>query len=187
MSTILEKNKDSGYLYCLYNIQFRSYGKFIFKIGRTNDLKTRLKYYTTSYIEPSYFVCISDRMFENSRHAEKLVFYILKNYRLRDKREFFHVTPEKIRCVFESVSNLSDKTIKDLYNSILNKSCPTELLSKINEDQEEDYIEKSINYRDWLDEFFNKFYFRPKDPSKYPGYISPEHTLLSNLIKNIKD
>ena len=70
--TLVEELKIQGWIYCLYNPCFKSYGSSVYKLGRTKNLKQRLNQYTTSYVDPSHFICISQRSFEDSRKAESI-------------------------------------------------------------------------------------------------------------------
>ena len=84
--------KTAGYIYCIYNESFKSYGENTFKLGRTGNLNNRLNNYTTYYISPCKFLFTSldcERKFKDCIKAERILFYILRKYRVSNKREFF--------------------------------------------------------------------------------------------------
>jgi hypothetical protein len=162
---------DSGWLYCLYNEGFKSYGEDVFKIGRTNNLRRRLGEYRTGFIHDSYYICVSEREFRNSRRAEALVFYILRKFRLRQEREFFKTSPIKIRALFMRLSFHDDDTIDRCWRAAMRKVCPTEILeSLVSEDQEYKIFWEKCEMRSWLDERFEKFRFKPAKPQLYYPY-----------------
>jgi hypothetical protein len=51
-------------------------------------------------------------------------------------------------------------------------------------DEELGWVQEALEYKTWLDEFFQKFRFRPKDPSFYQrvGLRSDEEEELYRLI-----
>ena len=53
---------EKGILYCLYNVMYCYYGENVYKLGCTNNLKTRLAGYCTSYIEPSIIICSTNEL-----------------------------------------------------------------------------------------------------------------------------
>jgi hypothetical protein len=178
-----------GWLYCLYNSCFTSYGEHVYKLGRAKDLRQRLHGYTTSYIQPSHFVCVSGRSFQDSRKAESILFYILRTHRISDRREFFNVSSTQVRYVIDRLSALSDELIDEMYLQILRKVCPSDILERIIDTEEEvNWYTKALDYRHWLDDFFNKFRFRPKHPELYhrTGLRPEEEDELFSLIYSIK-
>jgi T5orf172 domain len=189
----LQVNKPtiiSGWLYCLYNECFKSYGSNVYKLGRTMNLKQRLSQYTTSYIQPSHFICVSFRKFRDSRKAEAVLFYILRMYRIVENREFFNIPSVQVRFILDRLSNLSDDLIEELYSQILQKVVPKDIYDQIIDTEEEfEWVHKSLEYKSWLDEFFQKFRFRPKDPSFYhrTGLRPEEEEELYHLIVRAKE
>ena len=156
---------DSGWLYCLYN---KSFEEDVFKIGRTNNLRRRLGEYRTGFIHDSYYICVSEREFRNSRRAEALVFYILRKFRLRADREFFKASPVKIRALFMRLSFHDDDTIDRCWRAAMRKVCPTEILeSLVSEDEGYKIFWEKCEMRSWLDERFEKFRFKPAKPHLY--------------------
>jgi hypothetical protein len=77
-----------GYIYVLYNPIYKSYGDNVYKIGRAADIQTRLKSFTTSYIEPSIvkYSLFSKYFIE----LEKNIHRELNQYRINPKREYFN-------------------------------------------------------------------------------------------------
>ena len=174
-----------GWLYCLYNECFKAYGSSVYKLGRTKNLKQRMSQYTTSYIQPSHFVCVSSRKFRDSRKAETVLFYVLRIYRVVENREFFNVPSVQIRCIMDRLSYLSDDLVEELYSQILRKVVPQDIFDQIIDTEEElEWISQALEYKTWLDEFFQKFRFRPKDPSFYhrTGMKQEEEEELYRLI-----
>lgn len=179
-----------GWLYCLYNECFKAYGSSVYKLGRTKNLQQRLSQYTTSYIQPSHFVCVSSRKFRDSRKAETVLFFILRTYRVVENREFFNVPSVQIRCIMDRLSYLSDDLVEELYSQILRKVVPKDIYEQIMDTEEEfEWVHQALEYKTWLDEFFQKFRFRPKDPSFYhrTGMRQEEEEELYRLIVQAKD
>jgi hypothetical protein len=174
-----------GFLYCLYNECFKAYGESVYKLGRTKNLQQRLAQYTTSYIQPSHFICVSGRHFRDSRKAEAVLFFILRKYRIVENREFFHVPSSQVRHILDRLSYLSDDLVEELYDQILRKVVPQDIYDQILDTNEElSWITKAMEYQTWLDQFFQKFRFRPKDPSFYQrtGLRTEEEEELYHLI-----
>lgn len=46
-------NGKKGYIYCLYNEVYQHYGKDVYKLGMTKNIKKRLTGYTTAYLYDS--------------------------------------------------------------------------------------------------------------------------------------
>ncbi len=162
---------DSGWLYCLYNEGFKSYGEDVFKIGRTNNLRRRLKEYRTGFIHDSYYICVSEREFRNSRRAEALVFYILRRFRIKENREFFKASPIKIRNIFMRLSYHDDDTVDRCWRAAMRRVCPYEILdSLVEEDDQYKIFWNKCDMTSWLDERFEKFRFKPSKPDLYYPY-----------------
>jgi len=79
-----------GLVYVLWNPLFSHYGE-CYKIGCTNDIKKRIRGYTTSYIEPCVIKYKTD-LREDYKDLEKKIHNTLKDYRIKTKREFFNVS-----------------------------------------------------------------------------------------------
>ena len=189
-SLYLKDTVIPGWLYCLYNECFKAYGSSVYKLGRTKNLKQRLSQYTTSYIQPSHFVCVSSRKFRDSRKAETVLFFVLRIYRVVENREFFNVSSGQVRCIMDRLSYLSDELVDELYSQILRKVIPQDIYDQIMDtDEELGWVQEALEYKTWLDEFFQKFRFRPKDPSFYhrTGMKQEEEEELYRLINQAKE
>ena len=71
--------KTAGYIYCIYNESFKSYGENTFKLGRTGNLNNRLANYTTYYITPCKFVFTSldcERKFKDCIKIKMINYYV---------------------------------------------------------------------------------------------------------------
>lgn len=80
----------------MYNEMFKFYGKDVYKIGVTKNIKQRGTSFSTSYIEPVEFVFIS-KIFNNKYDIENKVHKILGGYRINKNREFFQVPLDIIK------------------------------------------------------------------------------------------
>lgn len=159
-----------GYLYCLWNRMFTSYGEHVYKLGRTSCLQNRLNNYVTTYIEPSEYKYTTNRVFENSCHAERLLFFLLRRHRVKKNREFFNVSLDTIIETMKKIEAMSDEKITKLYNRILKDYCNENVMD--NEEDDKHFLDCMVS----LDEFFEKYRFRPKNPEMYYkfGYVEPE-------------
>jgi hypothetical protein len=187
-----------GSLYCLHNPAFAQYGKHYYKLGRTKNLRKRLYTYQTSYIEPSLYVAISIRRFRSSEDAEALLFYLLRRYRVRGNREFFHVPLPQVRHMMIRVSSISDDRIAKIADIVRSRIH----IDKYRENEDiDDLIERmegcckaditrQPHWREelatFLDEYFEKFRFKPKQEDiemyqKY-GYKPPEDVEMNSLL-----
>jgi len=99
-------NKE-GYIYILYNPIYKTYGDNVYKIGRSIDIYSRLKGFTTSYIEPStvkfslfskYFIKLEKRVHKN-----------LNRYRINLKREYFNCDLDLIVKTIEQENKLIEE------------------------------------------------------------------------------
>lgn len=171
----------SGYLYVLYNDIYKSYGANVYKLGRTVNLKNRMGNYTTPFINASEYLYVS-RKFEDSVKAERVLFYILRVYRIKDKREFFDLTLESIKKTFDRLSNLNDNTIDRLYSLIVTGICSQRVIENLESDEE--FYDKIIRDANRMDEYFNQFKFRPQNPEFYKkwGYIPEEEKSLEIML-----
>lgn len=159
-----------GFLYCMWNKMFLSYGENVYKLGRTSCLSARLNSYATSYIEPCEFKYSTNRVFENSCHAERLLFFLLRRFRIKKNREFFNIDIDTIIETIKKIETMSDEKIEKMYKSIINNYCNERILENIEDDTH--YLECMVS----PDLFFEKFRFRPSNPEPYYkfGYIEPE-------------
>jgi hypothetical protein len=109
---------SEGYLYVFYNESFvKSYGEGVYKLGRTKNLKNRISTYNTSFIKDSEYV-LTSRLFKNSIKAENVLFFLLRKFRIRDKREFFKIELDELKKYFIRVNNFSDNIIEYIYKKI---------------------------------------------------------------------
>ncbi len=174
-----------GYLYILYNDIFKSYSSEysseVYKLGRTNNCETRLKHYTTSYIQPSSFLYTS-KQFDNAVYAERILFYLLRYYRIRDKREFFTVDLYTATETIKRIESYTSDQISTIYKHIHSRLFPDKIISKIDENDEEydRILNKSI---DEVCRSLERFRFKPKHPEHYKSYqyISREEQELIQL------
>jgi len=174
------KYPDAGYLYILFNSIFKQYGENVYKLGRTNNLNNRLKNYTTSFIDPSSYLYTS-RVFHSSIKAERILFFILRKQRIRDKREFFHIQLENAISTIKKIEGCTETQINRIYNRIIKKICPYDILDKL---EDEDYYKQlDFDYSN-ITAYLEKFRFRPSDPSKYKlyNYIPPEDVEFNKLL-----
>ena len=107
------KNMNEGYIYCLYNSMFDSYGKNIYKLGCTNNIKKRICGYITSYIDNPIIKHQSNKL-KYYEDAERILFLLLKQYRIKQSREFFKcdlLFITKIISEVETIVNFSDPEI----------------------------------------------------------------------------
>ena len=172
-----------GYLYILNNDVFKKYGEHVYKLGRTCNLKNRLNSYTTSYIDKSNFSHTSTREFKNSIYAERVLFYVLRNNRLSEKREFFCVEFDLAKSSIERLCNLEDKQIERMYHyiscNLFKHKSLIKLEREIEEDEDEyqfddisdeEWIKKERNSVNFLDQFYERFRFKPTNPETYYNY-----------------
>jgi hypothetical protein len=177
-------DRNSGWIYCIFNTSFKVYGEHVYKLGRTNDLKRRLNDYNTIFLEPSIYVTFSERKFADCRKAEAVLFYMLRDFRVSKNREFFCIDSFRIRRVFSRLSSLSDDAIAECFACVLKRVDPDIIIEQVEHDPDfESKVQESIEYRSWLDQWFDKYRFRPKDPSMYPGYVPEEHQNLNRLFQ----
>jgi hypothetical protein len=188
----------SGYLYILYNDAFKQYsekyGEHVYKLGMTIDLKKRMKGYTTSFID--------DCKILHSIHtpdcfkAERILFYLLRNERINTKREFFNVSLDRCKKIFDKIAECDQKQLNAIYNQICIRMVPKKVLEQLDPESNDKKIEDFVNnwtateYTDNLpyDEFFERFRFRPKNPEMWygKGYIDSEQQEFLKLTKTTK-
>ena len=88
----IETSNNCGYIYVMYNTSF---GENVYKIGCSKNPKNRLLDYTTSYLDQSIIKYTSFK-FYNKFIAEKHIFELLKDYRIKPNREFFNLPLNEI-------------------------------------------------------------------------------------------
>lgn len=182
--------KTAGYLYCLYNNAFKSFGESVYKLGRSGNLDNRLASYTTYYVEPSQFIFTSktyDRKFKDCIKAERVLFYILRKYRVSNKREFFQCEIDIIKDTFERICKFSNEMIDAMYKAIIAKIVPHDIIERIEREEIDDkeWFQYERGNMDSILSYLEQFRFKPKDPSKYPGYISPVEEEMNKIVWEI--
>jgi len=114
MTDIDEKIDDNihikGFIYVMFNEVFNHYGPNVYKIGKAQNIQSRMKAYTTSYIKPIE-VIFSSSIVSDYSIAEKEIHNRLNKFRLASNREFFSIELELIT-----------KTINDVINDVNSKS-----------------------------------------------------------------
>jgi len=83
------KNTNKGFLYCIFNKVYETYGNEVYKLGMTckQSVQLRITQYITSYVDPCiiiHSVEISDAVI-----GENLLFQRLEECRYVQNREFF--------------------------------------------------------------------------------------------------
>lgn len=197
MNTFFTELNNEGYIYCLYNEAFEKFKNDsdvnVYKLGLSRNLKKRLSTYTTYYIKPSSFMCTSkdyDRKFKDCVKAERVLFYILRKFRVSNKREFFQCDIKIIKDTISRISSFSDEMIDEMYKGIMGKICPPDIIERIEDKNliltNKEWFEFEKGNNDSIFKFLEQFRFRPKDPSKYPNYVSPEQLDLCKLMFPVK-
>lgn len=177
----MSKDVLSGYLYILYNDIYKSYGPNVYKVGRSVNLKNRMNSYTTPFLDKSKYLYTS-RKFEDSVKAERVLFYIIRSYRIKDQREFFNLPLDSIIKSINRLENLKDHTISRLYSNIIHNVCSNRMINNIESD--EDYYDTIVKDLSSIDEYLNQFRFNPKNPELYKnlGYVPSEEKEFNILI-----
>ncbi len=172
----------SGYLYCLYNDAFERFKSSseeeVYKLGRTCNVANRLASYSTYYVQPSKMLYVSSK-FKDCIKAERVLFYILRNYRVSNKREFFKCELTLIKETFDRMSSFTPKMVDEMYKAIISLIFPENVIERI--EKNGGYIDpKVIPNDEWfmyekgnMDSilaYLEQFRFKPKNPSSYPGY-----------------
>ena len=172
----------SGYLYCLYNDAFERFkqdeNEEVYKLGRTCNVENRLASYSTYYVQPSKMIYISQK-FKDCIKAERVLFYILRKYRVSNKREFFKCELDLVKETFDRMSSFTPKMIDEMYRAIITLIFPENLLERI--ENEGGYVDSKVIPNDeWfmyekgnmssILSYLEQFRFKPKNPASYPGY-----------------
>ena len=98
---------EPGYLYVLWNPVYEKYGDNVYKIGKTKNLPKRKNGYITPYIDDSVYKYTSP-LFNDMESAEKIIFALLKKYRIKKNREFFGCDLEIIKAQMNKIISLFD-------------------------------------------------------------------------------
>ena len=120
----MNTKNNKGFIYCLYNPTFKSYGDNVYKLGKTKNLSSRISGYTTSYVDKSEYILTSMEL-NDKNIAEKLLFKELEKYRVSINREFFNCDIKIIKEAFEKVEKNCNNKFTRENNMILymNKHC----------------------------------------------------------------
>ena len=112
------KSENVGYVYVLSN---ESLPPNTYKIGSTYGLpEERAEELTgTGHLTP--FKVVAKTKIQSAEYYEKSIHKILRDYRVKQGREFFKLDLKKIKDCFKQVSELSDKGEKKLTLSDLKK------------------------------------------------------------------
>ena len=168
---LLDNNKQikindddkTGFLYCMTNEMF---DKDVYKIGRTKDTIKRKKNYTTPYIKEIEYLYVSKRLI-NCKIGEKVLHYLLEKYRINEDREFFKININTIIENIKFIENLEHDILNYYYVKIIQGLKPIININNINELTN---IMNNLQISKDLETFFDKFKFRPKDPSFYYNF-----------------
>ena len=106
---------NKGVIYILFNPSFEYYGQHVYKLGRTKDPKSRKNGYRTPFIDESNYLYIS-KEFRDSSKAEQILFYLLRQKRCKQNREFFDCPLEKCINVINNLESCTDDEINQLYS-----------------------------------------------------------------------
>ena len=122
---------DYGYIYIIYNEIYNYYGENIFKIGKTKDITQRQSYYTTCYLEQVEIKILSVEV-NNCTFAEKNIFELLKNKRIKKNREFFKLDNLKqaIEIIENEVNRINELEVEQIYEEKSNKKRLKTLITK---------------------------------------------------------
>ncbi len=88
----------------IFNEVFEFYGKNVYKIGTTVEIKKRAAALSTPFLNPIEFVFIS-KPFKDKYGAESMIFDKLEKYRIKSHKEFFQV---KLDIVIKIIKEMED-------------------------------------------------------------------------------
>jgi hypothetical protein len=155
---------EGGYVYVLYNPIYDRYGE-IYKIGQAKDVKDRLKSYSTSYPEESEIKYSIKHPYY--KELEKVVHLILKEYRMKNNREYFKCSLDLIKETLDKVKEYSLKEI----SAILNKGVDDILNGYKKEDRKVEKVKAPFNSKELFycescsKKFISKFSLERHDKS----------------------
>lgn len=175
-----------GYLYIMYNDCYEYYGKDFYKLGRTHNPDQRMTGYRTPFLDKSKFLYVSERRFDNSIAAEFIMFCILKKYRIDPRREFVVRNIDNIIEVIQILESMSSEDILKLYRTLKDTPFTAYYIKQFFKE----VPSIADNVYEYLDEFFDQFKFRPKNPEMYYkfGYKEDVKELkLKELDKKIQE
>lgn len=88
-----------GFIYVMSNVSMPD----LLKIGFTEDLNQRLKQANASSFVPTPFIIEISKHVSNPREKERIIHKILDSKRNKSNREFFRITLEEIKPIFELI------------------------------------------------------------------------------------
>lgn len=97
----------------VYIIEFDIYPG-LYKIGKSKDIDMRFKQYKNNTIVLGEVRLLYSKEFEDYSKAEKDIHNLLKDYRVKDNREFFKGDINKLIKTIESLDSNNYKIIKDI-------------------------------------------------------------------------
>jgi hypothetical protein len=121
-SKLNTQEDKQGVIYAIYNKMFDDHGDDTYKLGSTVDIDKRISNYATYYIKDCV-IKVKSGILNNCRFAEDILFYILKEYRISCRREFFKCDIDKIKDVFEQIESMFGEkknivVVPDIFDSI---------------------------------------------------------------------
>ena len=150
---------NKGYLYILFNESYKHYGDSTYKFGRTQNLRNRIFTYNTSFVHDSMYLHTS-REFNDSIEAERVLFFLMKEYRIKNNKEFFKISLDKGIEFIDKVSNLSDKTIERINGMITKNGLTHHIIQKIEDKEletEEDWNTSVFKKEDDIKQYLSQF------------------------------
>lgn len=122
---ILENNNKKpiypkgGYIYAIQPPTKNN--EKVYKIGKTNDLKNRMKVYNTGY--PDNVISIFNMKVDNPERVEKCIKVYLDDYQYRNRKEFYKIKKSKLIYIMENcVKTLTNKTFERKMKRHLNNN-----------------------------------------------------------------
>jgi hypothetical protein len=152
-----------GYLYCMWNKAFLNYGKDVYKLGRTSNINNRMNSYATSYIDNCECKYVSARLFTNSMEAEKLLFFLLRKYRIKKSREFFSVELDMAINTIKRIEDMNDRIISVMYKKIIGNYLNERIINEIEKMEEyfcEDTYENELDEEKQSNNYFERFKYK---------------------------
>ena len=149
---------NKGYLYILFNESYKHYGDSTYKFGRTQNLRNRIFTYNTSFVHDSMYLHTS-REFNDSVEAERVLFFLMRKYRVKANKEFFNIPLEKGKEYINKVSSLSDKTIERINGMIIKNGIAKHIIQMIENDELEtneewnNIFKKEDDVKEYLEQF----------------------------------
>ncbi len=159
----------------MYHDSYKHYGNDIYKIGWTTDIKRRIKDYTTSYLTEPKFLYTSTQ-FEYGYKAERILFYLLRRNRIKNNREFFHISLDRAISIIKKLEIIQiNQDFNKLYDKMCLSLCPKELVEQLSDPTKVvTYIDKlsdddfqNMSKLDDVMEFIEQFRFKPTNPKIY--------------------